>query len=107
MAPRRLYFEHVRVGDELPATAKAPIDRVQIARYACATNDFNPLYLDEPAAKSMGFPSVMAPPAMAMGFLSQFIAEWSKGARVQHVAARFTRMVWPGDTLICKGRVID
>ena len=29
MPPRKLYFETTRIGDEIPAMAKAPIDRVQ------------------------------------------------------------------------------
>ena len=57
MPPRKLYFENVRVGDEIPAMAKAPVDRVQLARYAGATGDFHPLHVDEAYAKSLGMDS--------------------------------------------------
>ncbi len=107
MPPRKLYFENLRVGDELPAMAKSPIDRVQIARYAAATNDFNPLNVDELQARVFGMPSVVAPSTLALGFLGQLVSDWARGGQVKKVSARFTRMLWPNDTLVCKGRVSD
>lgn len=107
MPPRKLYFENVRVGDELPAMAKAPIDRVQLARYAAATNDYNPLNIDELQAKAIGMPSVVAPSTLGLGFLGQLVTDWARGGQVRRASARFTRMLWPGDTLVCKGRVSD
>ncbi len=107
MPPRKLYFENVRVGDELPAMAKAPIDRVQLARYAAATNDYNPLNIDELQAKAIGMPSVVAPSTLGLGFLGQLVTDWARGGQVKKASARFTRMLWPGDTLVCKGRVSD
>lgn len=107
MPPRKLYFENVRVGDELPAMAKAPIDRVQLARYAAATNDYNPLNIDELQAKAIGMPSVVSPATLGLGFLGQLVTDWARGGQVRRASARFTRMLWPGDTLVCKGRVSD
>ncbi len=107
MPPRKLYFENVRVGDELPAMAKSPIDRVQLSRYAAATNDYNPLNIDELQAKAIGMPSVVSPSTLGLGFLGQLVTDWARGGQVKKAAARFTRMLWPGDTLVCKGRVSD
>ncbi len=107
MPPRKLYFENVRVGDELPAMAKSPIDRVQLARYAAATNDYNPLNIDEIQAKAIGMPSVVSPATLGLGFLGQLVTDWARGGQVKRASARFTRMLWPGDTLVCKGRVSD
>lgn len=107
MPPRKLYFENLRVGDELPAMAKAPIDRVQLARYAAATNDYNPLNIDELQARAIGMPSVVAPSTLGLGFLGQLVTDWARGGQVKKASARFTRMLWPGDTLVCKGRVSD
>ncbi len=107
MPPRKLYFENIRVGDELPAMAKAPLDRVQLARYAGATGDFNPVHVDELAARGLGMPSVVAPNTIGMGFLAQLVGDWARGAQVRKLSCRFSRMLWPGDTLVCKGRVAD
>jgi acyl dehydratase len=107
MPPRKLYFENTRVGDELPAVVRAPIERVQIARYAAATGDFNPAYVDELAARGLGMPSVIAPSSLAMGFLGQLVTDWTRGAQVKRLAVKFARVLWPGDALVCRGRVSD
>ena len=107
MPPRKIYFENVRVGDELPAMAKSPVDRVQLARFAGATNDFNPLYVDEVHAKSLGMPSVYAPSLLGMSFLGQLLCDWARGATLKKFSVKFIKMLWPGDTLVCKGRVSD
>ncbi|PTL76117.1 MaoC family dehydratase [Vitiosangium sp. GDMCC 1.1324] len=107
MPARKLYFEGIRVGDELPALAKAPIDRVQLSRYAGASGDFNPVHVDEVYAKSVGMPSVYAPGMLVMGMLSQLISDWARGGQLRRYHVRFIKMVWPGDTVVCKGRVSD
>lgn len=107
MPARKLYFESVRVGDELPALAKAPIDRVQLARYAGASGDFNPVHVDETYAKSVGMPSVYAPGMLVMGMLGQLVSDWSRGAQLRRYKVRFVKMVWPADTIVCKGRVVE
>lgn len=107
MPARKLYFETVRVGDELPALAKSPVDRVQLSRYAGASGDFNPVHVDETYAKSIGMPTVYAPGMLVMGFLGQLISDWARGAQLRKYSVKFIKIVWPGDTVVCKGRVTD
>jgi acyl dehydratase len=107
MAARKLYFEVVRVGEELPQLAKAPVDRVQLARYAGASGDFNPVHVDEVHAKALGMPSVYAPGMLVMGMLGQLVSDWARGGQLRRYSVKFSRIVWPGDNLVCKGRVIE
>ncbi len=107
MPARKLYFESVRVGDELPALAKAPVDRVQLSRYAGASGDFNPVHIDETFAKGVGMPSVYAPGMLVMGFLGQLISDWARGGQLRRFTVKFIKIVWPADTVVCKGRVTD
>jgi len=107
MPARKLYFEAVRIGEELPALAKAPIDRVQLSRYAGASGDFNPVHVDEVYAKGAGMPSVYAPGMLIMGFLGQLISDWARGAQLRKYHVKFIKIVWPSDTVVCKGRVTD
>ncbi len=107
MPSRKLYFESIRVGDELPVLAKAPLDRVQLARYAGASGDFNPVHVDEVYARNLGLPSVHAPGMLVMGFLGQLLTDWARGAQLRRYAVKFVKMVWPQDTVVCKGRVTD
>src|SRR5678815_3881804 len=98
MASRKLYFEAVRVGEELPALTKTPVDRVQLARYAGASGDFNPVHVDETYAKSLGMPSVYAPGMLVMGFLGQVVSVWAGGAPLGGYSVDVYKLVWPGDT---------
>jgi acyl dehydratase len=107
MPARKLYFESIRVGDELPALAKSPVDRVQLARYAGASGDYNPVHVDETYARAIGMPSVYAPGMLVMGFLGQLVSDWARGGQLRRYSVRFIKMVWPGDTVVCKGRVTD
>jgi acyl dehydratase len=107
MPARKLYFESVKVGDELPALAKAPVDRVQLSRYAGASGDYNPVHVDETFAKGIGMPSVYAPGMLIMGFLGQLVSDWARGAQLRRYVVKFIKIVWPGDTVVCKGRVTD
>jgi acyl dehydratase len=107
LTARQLYFEAVKLGDELPPLVKPPVDRLQIARYAAAAQDWNPLYIDEPFAKNAGFPSALAPGMIAMGFLSELAVDWVRGARLRKFGARFVKIIWPGDVLTARGRVVD
>lgn len=104
---RKLYFENVRVGEELPPLVKPTVDRVAIARYTGAIEDFNRLYVDEDFAKRSGFPTVCVPGSMAMGFLGQLVADWFKPGQVKRLSARFVKIIWPGDSLVCRGRIVD
>jgi len=107
MASRKLYFEAVRLGEELPALSKPPVDRVQLARYAGASGDFNPVHVDEVYARSLGMPSVYAPGMLIMGFLGQLVSDWARGAQLRRYTVKFSKIVWPGDTVVCKGRVTE
>jgi acyl dehydratase len=104
---RQLYFEAVKVGDELPPLVKPPVDRSQIARYAGASGDYGPLHVDEPFARNAGFPGVLVPGMLAMGFLGELATDWLRGARLRRFSARFVKIVWPGDVVTVRGRVAD
>ncbi len=104
---RQLYFEAVKVGDELPPLVKPPVDRIQIARYAGATGDYNPLSVDEQFARNAGFPSALAPGMLAMGFLGELVVDWLRGAPLRRFSARFVKIIWPGDVITSRGRVVD
>jgi acyl dehydratase len=107
LTARQLYFEAVKVGDELPPLVKPPVDRLQIARYAGAAQDWNPLSVDEQYARNAGFPSALVPAMISMGFLGELVLDWVRGARLRKFQARFVKIVWPGDVLTVRGRVVD
>jgi len=104
---RSFYWSELRVGDDLPPLTKPAIDRVQIARYAASSGDFNRLHLDEPYTHAVGFPGLFAPGMLAMAFVGQLLTAWLRRGHVRKLGARFIKIVWPGDELTCRGRIAE
>jgi len=42
-----------------------------------------------------------------MGFLGQLVSDWARGAQLRRYSVKFSKIVWPGDTVVCKGRVTE
>lgn len=89
-----------------------PVERADLARYADASGDRNPIHLDEAAAKAAGLPDVIAHGMYTMGLVSRAILEWlaSAGvdARISECSARFAKpvVVPPGGTTVAiEGKV--
>src|SRR5215467_12997521 len=97
------------IDQPLSPFVKPPITQEQLRRYAEASGDYNPIHLDEQAAKLLGLDSVIAHGMLSMAFLGQFVKQQIAdipGARIEHLKVRFHNMVRLGDTLTCHGKVI-
>jgi acyl dehydratase len=71
-------------------------DREQIAAYAEASGDHNPIHLDDEFARSVGLPGVIAHGMLQMGLLARVAGE---PRRLRRLSCRFSGMVQPGDTV--------
>jgi len=98
-------FESLSVGDELPPLTKGPLERIQLVKYAGASGDFNPIHVDEPFAKSAGYPSVFAHGMLSMGFLGELVTSWIDPRQVRELGVRFVAITWPGDTIRVRAKV--
>lgn len=79
---------------------KVTFTRDQIAAYAAASGDTNPIHLDEDFAKSAGLPGVIAHGLLQMGILAVVAAEAAGGpGRLRRLSCRFAGMVEPGDSV--------
>jgi acyl dehydratase len=98
------------IGSELPPLVKPPVTREQLRRYAEASGDFNPIHLDDEAARRVGLDGVIAHGMLSMAFLGQFIEQQIASypdALLAQLKVRFSSMVRPGDVLTCRGTVMD
>ena len=102
---RSVYFTELHPGDDLPPLTRGPFDRLSFARFSGASDDYNPLHLDDVRAKANGFPMVHAPPMLAMALAGQQLMAWLRRGRLRRLAARFVKLVWPGDTLTFHARI--
>ena len=48
-------YSEIKIGDTLPNITKGPITRTQLALFAGASGDHNPIHLDDDEAKAGGF----------------------------------------------------
>jgi acyl dehydratase len=85
-----------------------PVSRADLAGYAEASGDHNPIHLDEAAAKSAGLPDVIAHGMYTMGLISRAVLEWAAEAGLDaslgEFSARFAKpVVVPAET----GAVVD
>jgi len=99
------YYEDVKEEEDLPSF-EITVTRTHIVKFAGAGGDFNPIHHDEEYAKSLGLPSVFAMGLMHGGFLSRVVTGWAGDGNVKRYKIRFAGIVWPNDTLMCKGRTV-
>jgi acyl dehydratase len=72
----------------------------QVAAYAEASGDHNPIHLDDDFARQVGLPGVIAHGMLQMGLMATVAAEAAGGGtRLRRLSCRFAGMVVPGDTV--------
>jgi acyl dehydratase len=72
----------------------------QIAAYAEASGDHNPIHLDADFARSVGLPGIIAHGMLQMGILGCVASDAAGGPdRLRRLYCRFAGMVEPGDTV--------
>jgi acyl dehydratase len=88
------------VCDPVMSKRSVTFTKEQIASYAEASGDRNPIHLDDDFARSVGLPGVIAHGMLQMGLMAIVAAEAAGGAdRLTRLYCRFAGMVVPGDTV--------
>ena len=103
----KVTFDQVEVGTAIPVLVKPPMTRVQIAKYAGASGDFNPLHVDEMyATQQSKMKSVIAHGMLSMGFLGHLLTTWVGGPEpLRRLDVQFRSSVYPGDVVTLSGEV--
>ncbi|HEV8718443.1 MAG TPA: MaoC/PaaZ C-terminal domain-containing protein [Candidatus Binatia bacterium] len=105
MARKKLYFEDVQEGDELPSFTVENLTRTDFVKYAGSSGDFNPIHHDQTFAEASGNPTVFAMGMLNAGILSRLVADYAGIENLRKYRVRFATRVWPGDSVTCKGKV--
>jgi acyl dehydratase len=101
----QLYYEDVQVGQELPELRKHPTTR-QLAKWAGASTDYAEIHYDKDFAQSHGLPMVVVHGQLAASFLCELVTDWiSPRGKVKKFGFSYRGMNFPGEDLVCKGRV--
>ena len=96
----------VAVGDEMTVLSRV-VTQEQISAYAEASGDHNPIHVDEDFARAVGLPGTIAHGLLDMGIIAEAVAAWAGGA--EHLASltvRFSKPLFPGDSITCTGTVV-
>ncbi|MDI6879982.1 MAG: MaoC family dehydratase N-terminal domain-containing protein [Desulfitobacteriaceae bacterium] len=104
VAPR---FSEVNIGDMIGPLELPPINRIQLAKYAGASGDFNPIHISDEIARETGLDGVIAHGMLNMSFLGRLLTDWVglEGFLVSW-EVRFKAMVSLWDVLTCRGKVL-
>ena len=79
------------------------ITRSQLALYAGASGDHNPIYIDIDFAKGACFPDVFAHGMLVMGLLGQALTDAVRPDRLRSFSTRFVAITQLGATICCEG----
>ena len=69
------------------------VTRADLARYAEAGGDHNPIHQDEEVARSVGLPGVIAHGMYTMALAARAVESWFPGAEVVSLGCKFTNPV--------------
>ena len=105
MPGTKRFWEDVKEGDTLPEIRVDKLTRTDFVKYAGASGDFNPIHHDQTFAEASGNPTVFAMGMLNAGILSRVITGFAGRPNVRRYKVRFQTRAWPGDDVICRGKV--
>ena len=103
----KLYYEDVNVGAEIPTLVKNPTME-QLIRWQGVTGDVNRVHYDKEFAQSVGWPGTIVHGSLKLQFLIQMLMDWiGVDGTIRQVSCQNRGMDVPGDTLTCRGEVLN
>ena len=94
-----------KVGENLPDLIVGPISRTNLALYAGASGDHNPLHIDTDYANRIGLPDVIAHGMLIMGYLGRVLTNNMNQNQILEYGVQFSSITNIGDILCCNGIV--
>jgi acyl dehydratase len=95
-----LSAQQLSVGDSRSEVIVEDLSRTQIVMYAGASGDYNPLHTDATFTTQVAlYPSVFAHGMLSMGMTGRVLTDWVGDGRLTSFGVRFSKQVWPGDSL--------
>ena len=100
-------FDELAVGDVSAPLVVDGLSRTDFVRYAGASCDFNPMHHDDTVATRFGNPSVFGHGMLTAGITARTVKDWFGPEALRHLAVKFTKQVWPGETLTATATITD
>jgi acyl dehydratase len=108
MAKRPVYYDELKVGDEIPTLTKRPTTR-QLVKYAGASGDYYEIHYDHHFALNAGLKDGVIVHGLLTGaWLAQLLTDWLPSPMaLKKFGVSYRAMARPGDTIACKGTIIN
>ena len=100
-------YDSVQLGDALPPLDMAPINRTQLALFAGASGDHNPIHIDTDFARQAGMPDVFAHGMLGMAWVGRLVTQWAPMAELREFNVRFAGITHLGNAVRCTGTVTE
>jgi len=95
-----LRASELKTGDTYEEVVVEDLKRTQIVQYAGASGDYNPVHTDNLFVTEVaGYPTVFAHGMLTMGLAGKAVTNYVGDGRLTNFGVRFSKQVWPGDTL--------
>jgi hypothetical protein len=101
---RRLCFEEVEEGDELPARTLF-LSKDQVRAYARAAGQWSARFTDDDGARREGLPGMITPGNMSLGLLATLVEGWAGSGALRRLGTTFRGLVLPDRTIRLCGAV--
>ncbi len=98
--------ERLRQGEMAPARRLGPWTAADVAAYAAASGDDNPLHFDPAIAAAAGLASPPIHGMLLMGCFEPYLAAWRPDARLVRLSAKFIRPVLAGEAVELSAKVV-
>jgi len=103
----QVYFEDVKVGDQIPSFAKQAT-LMELNRFAGSNDEFVLIHMDREYSVSVGLPDVIVMGNLKCAYLSRMLMSWiGEEGTLRKIASSYRGMDIPSDTMVCKGIVTD
>lgn len=98
-------LDTANIGDLLAEFDSGSITREQIAAYAQASGDLNPLHLDPEFARKAGFDDVVVHGMLSMALLGRLLSERFAQFPLRRFDSRFVAVLGVGGALTCRAKL--
>ena len=99
-------YTSAKIGEFLPELKLEPVSRTNLALYAGASGDHNPLHIDTDYANQIGLPDVIAHGMLIMGYLGRVLTNNFSQGQIIEYSVQFCSITNIGDELTCSAKVV-
>ena len=102
------FFEDIEVGYEIPSITKTP-SNVQLFMFSAITWNCHRIHFDADFAREHDkLPNILAHRPLLGSFLCQMLTDWlGDNGKIERLEWSNRGPAVPGDTLTCRGKVVD